>query len=199
MGSADLSSTLEPDTDARAGRSLQLSPRYVRFGPFQIDQQRQEVTRSGARLKLQGKVYQVLLALIEKPGEVVTREELRLRLWPADTHVNFDANVNTTVNKLRQALGDSSDQPLYIETIPRRGYCLVMQPEFSEVPMAPPPTVGPGTNGSAHIASPSGSSSGRRSDIWITIGVIALIIAGMLIGAGITRLWITHFGQSHGF
>ena len=90
--------------------------------------------RGGARLKLQGKVYQVLLTLLEKPGEVVTREELRLRLWPADTHVNYDANVNTTVNKLRQALGDSSDKPLYIETIPRKGYCLLVQPEVSDKP-----------------------------------------------------------------
>jgi DNA-binding winged helix-turn-helix (wHTH) protein len=199
MGSADLSSTLEPETDARAGRVLQLSLRYVRFGPFQIDQQRQEVTKSGSRLKLQGKVYQVLLALIEKQGEVVTREELRVRLWPADTHVNFDANVNTTVNKLRQALGDSSDQPLYIETIPRRGYCLVVQPEFSEVPTAPLPPAGPGANGNAHAPSSSGSPARSKTDIWITVGVIALIIAGMLIGAGITRLWITHFGPSHGF
>jgi DNA-binding winged helix-turn-helix (wHTH) protein len=198
MGSADLSSTLEPETDARAGRTLQLSQRYVRFGPFQVDQQRQEVTKSGSRLKLQGKVYQVLLALIEKQGEVVTREELRLRLWPADTHVNFDANVNTTVNKLRQALGDSSDQPLFIETIPRRGYCLVVQPEFSDMPMAALPPVGPGANGYAHSA-PSASSGRSKTDIWVTVGVIALIIAGMLIGAGITRLWITHFSPTHGF
>jgi DNA-binding winged helix-turn-helix (wHTH) protein len=198
MGSADLSSTLEPETDARAGRTLQLSLRYVRFGPFQIDQQRQEVSKSGSRLKLQGKVYQVLVALIEKQGEVVTREELRLRLWPADTHVNFDANVNTTVNKLRQALGDSSDQPLYIETIPRRGYCLVVQPEFSDLPMSPVPSVGPGANGNIHAA-PSGSALRGKADMWITVGVIALIIAGMLLGAGITRLWITHFGPAHGF
>src|SRR6478736_8679795 len=150
MGSADFSSTLEPETAARAGASQgssQLNARYIRFGPFQVDQQRQEVTKSGSRLKLQGKVYQVLLALIEKQGEVVTREDLRLRLWPADTHVNFDANVNTTVNKLRQALGDSSDQPLYIETIPRRGYCLVVQPEFSDLPMVPLPGPGASSNG----------------------------------------------------
>ena len=67
-----------------------------------------------------------MLALIEKQGEVVTREEIRVRLWPADTHVNCDANVNTIVKKLRQALGDSFDQPLYIETLPRKGYALIV-------------------------------------------------------------------------
>src|SRR5258708_5165704 len=124
-------SMLEPDEPAAWERILLSSGRYVNFGPFRIDQQRQEVTREGSRLKLQGKVYQILLTLLEKPGEVVTREELRARLWPADTHVNYDANVNTTVNKLRQALGDSSDKPIYIETIPRKGYCLLVQPEVS--------------------------------------------------------------------
>src|SRR5580698_4212231 len=112
-------------------------PRFLRFGPFQVDRQRQEVTENGSRLKLQGKVYQVLLALLDKPGEVVTREELRQRLWPADTHVNYDANVNTTVNKLRQVLGDSTDKPLYIETIPRKGYCLLVTSEASDVPCGP--------------------------------------------------------------
>ena len=156
-----------------------------------MDQQRQEVTRSGARLKLQGKVYQVLLALIEKPGEVVTREELRMRLWPADTHVNYDANVNTTVNKLRQALGDSTEKPVYIETIPRKGYSLLVRPEISD------------KSGNSHAAQPAGlpapakeslsrlpGFSLSRSDLWTILAVIGLILAGMLLGAGITRLWI---------
>src|SRR6202521_2626927 len=135
--SPEVISMREPDEPASSERVLLSSGRYVLFGPFRIDQQRQEVTRNGARLKLQGKVYQVLLTLLEKPGEVVTREELRMRLWPADTHVNYDANVNTTVNKLRQALGDSSEKPLYIETIPRKGYCLLVQPEVSHKPAHP--------------------------------------------------------------
>src|SRR4051812_32620161 len=193
MGSVDFSSTLEPETAPRAGSGAadQLASRYIRFGPFQVDQHRQEVTKSGSRLKLQGKVYQGLLALIEKQGEVVTREELRMRLWPADTHVNYDANVNTTVNKLRQALGDSSDQPLYIETVPRRGYCLVVQPECSDMP-----AVSASVAQHAEVSEASGASEGharRKSDIWITAGVVALIIAGMLLGAAITRLWISHF------
>jgi DNA-binding winged helix-turn-helix (wHTH) protein len=179
--------------------------RYVLFGPFQVDQHRQEVTRNGTKVKLQGKVYQVLLALLEKPGEVVTREELRVRLWPAETHVNYDANVNTTVNKLRQALGDSSDKPLYIETIPRKGYSLVIQPEVSDKPVAPVPAPASGSqNGSSAAlqAAPERKPSSRewtRSDMWVAFGVIGLILAGMLLGAGITRLWISHFGGAPGF
>jgi DNA-binding winged helix-turn-helix (wHTH) protein len=192
----DLSSTLEPETASGTSSSLQLASRYIRFGPFQVDQQRQEVTKNGARLKLQGKVYQVLLALIEKQGDVVTREEIRFRLWPADTHVNYDANVNTTVNKLRQALGDSSDKPLYIETIPRKGYCLVTQPEFADVPMIAATAPASAPDGRP---SPSKAESGKpKSEIWITLGVIGLIIAGMLLGAGITRLWIFHFAPGAG-
>jgi DNA-binding winged helix-turn-helix (wHTH) protein len=192
----DLSSTLEPETAPGTGRTLQLTSRYIRFGPFQVDQQRQEVAKNGVRLRLQGKVYQVLLALIEKQGEVVTREELRVRLWPADTHVNYDANVNTTVNKLRQALGDSSDKPLYIETIPRKGYCLIVPLEFAEVPMIAA-AVSTGAPNEKPNASKRGSGT-PESDIWITLGVIGLILAGMLLGAGITGLWIAHFAWSWG-
>jgi DNA-binding winged helix-turn-helix (wHTH) protein len=193
----DLSSMIEPDAAAAASRMLSLPSRYIRFGPFQVDQQRQEVTKSGSRLKLQGKVYQVLLALVEKQGEVVTREELRARLWPADTHINYDANVNTTVNKLRQALGDSSEQPLYIETIPRKGYCLVVQPEFADLPVTP--LVVHGTSPAARTQAGKSRAPRQSSDMWITIGVIALILAGMLLGAGITRLWIAHFAPGGGF
>lgn len=187
----DLTSMIEPDAAAGAGRILPLPSRYIRFGPFQIDQQRQEVTKNGSRLKLQGKVYQVLIALVEKQGDVVTREELRIRLWPAESQVNYDANVNTTVNKLRQALGDASDKPLYIETVPRKGYCLVVQPEFADAPL--PSAVVP-------VSSPNGNGLSKespavRSELWITLGVVALIAAGMLLGAFITRLWIAHFAQ----
>jgi len=189
--SPEVISMREPDEPTISERTILASGRYIFFGPFRVDQQRQEVTRAGARLKLQGKVYQVLLALIEKPGEVVTREELRTRLWPADTHVNYDANVNTTVNKLRQALGDSSEKPMYIETIPRKGYSLLVQPEISD------------RSGNSVAAQPEESSVPARdaaskltgfpfskSDLWTILGVIGLILAGMLLGAGITRLWI---------
>jgi DNA-binding winged helix-turn-helix (wHTH) protein len=186
--SPEVISMREPDEPTTSERVLLSSGRYVHFGPFRIDQQRQEVTRDGSRLKLQGKVYQVLLTLLEKPGEVVTREELRFRLWPADTHVNYDANVNTTVNKLRQALGDSTDKPLYIETIPRKGYCLLVQPEVTDKP----PLRITQNELSADSARNSGTLSFSKSDVWVILGVIGLILAGMLLGAGITRLWISH-------
>ena len=191
--------TLDTGMEERPNFAPPSGPRFVRFGPFQVDQHRQEVTKNGSRLKLQGKVYQVLVALLEKPGEVVTREELRQRLWPADTHVNYDANVNTTVNKLRQVLGDSTDKPLYIETIPRKGYCLVVASESSDVPDAAlAPVAVPETT--APTASPvvTGPPASTRSGFWIPIGVVGLILAGMLLGAGITitTLWISHFAQS---
>ena len=191
--------TMDTGMEERANFSPPSGPRFVRFGPFQVDQQRQEVTKNGTRLKLQGKVYQVLVALLEKPGEVVTREGLRQRLWPADTHVNYDANVNTTVNKLRQVLGDSTDKPLYIETIPRKGYCLVMPSEASDVPGVPltPNAV---TENVSALAAPvlTEEPEHARSGFWIPIGVVGLILAGMLLGAGITitTLYISHFAQA---
>ena len=168
--------------------------RYIRFGPFQVDQRRQEVTKGGYRLKLQGKVYEVLLALLEKQGEVVTREEIRARLWPTDVHVSYYANVNTNVNKLRQALGDSSE--LYIETIPRKGYCLVLRPEFADVPL--PPAVMPDGSPNGYAHGSKSSSAPRNSQIWITFGVVALILAGMLLGALVTLLRIAHFAPFSG-
>jgi len=183
----------EPDSPTIPGPGLLSSGRYIHFGPFRIDQQRHEVTRDGTRLKLQRKVYQTLLTLLEKPGEVVTREELRMRLWPADTHVNYDANVNTTVNKLRIALGDSSDKPLYVETIPRKGYSLLVQPEITN---GAGTTYGPQISSSGeHAEEPSyraGIFKFSKSDLWVVLGAIGLILTGMLLGAGFMRLWMNH-------
>ena len=196
--------TMDTGMEDRSNFEPPSGPRFVRFGPFQVDQERQEITRDGLRIKLQGKVYQVLVALLDKPGEVVTREELRQRLWPADTHVNYDANVNTTVNKLRQVLGDSTDKPLYIETIPRKGYCLVVPSEASDVNNAPRTpdgvraenTLAPVATTAAPVLNTDAPPA--RSGFWIPIGVVGLILAGMLLGAGITltTLMISHFAQT---
>lgn len=190
---SEVMSMQEPDNPVIPGSSLLSSGRYIHFGPFRIDQQRQEVTRNGARLKLQGKVYQTLLTLLEKPGEVVTREELRARLWPADTHVNYDANVNTTVNKLRMALGDSSDKPLYVETIPRKGYSLLVQPEISNRVANPHAAHRAASGEEAQEPAPvEAVFKLSKSDLWVVLSAIGLILTGMLIGAGIMRLWMNH-------
>jgi DNA-binding winged helix-turn-helix (wHTH) protein len=163
--------------------------RYVRFGMFYLDLQKEELCKDGTWIKLQGKVYQALLVLIEKPGEVVTREALRARLWPSDTHVNYDANVNTTVNKLRQVLGDSPEQPAFVDTIPRKGYSFVAKVEYvnqAAALQALPPE-------ESALAAADQDHSSRRpwylpafpNSKWFTAGVVALVIAGMLFGAAL--------------
>jgi TolB-like protein/DNA-binding winged helix-turn-helix (wHTH) protein/Tfp pilus assembly protein PilF len=94
----------------------------VRFGAFELDLRVGDLRKKGVRIKLQEQPFQVLAALLQHPGEVVTREELRSAIWPVDTFVDFDNGLNTAVNKLREALGDSADSPRFIETLPRRGY-----------------------------------------------------------------------------
>jgi DNA-binding winged helix-turn-helix (wHTH) protein len=98
------------------------SPRLTRFGQFELDLRTAEVYKEGKRIKLQEQPCKVLALLIERPGELVSREELRKKLWPNDTFVDFDHGVNIAINKLRDALGDSPEEPRFIETLPRRGY-----------------------------------------------------------------------------
>jgi DNA-binding winged helix-turn-helix (wHTH) protein len=96
-----------------------------RFGPFELDTQCGQLRREGVGLKLQGQPVQILEILLEHPGQLVTREELRERLWTSDTFVDFDHSLNTAIKKLRLVLGDEADTPHYIDTLPRRGYRFV--------------------------------------------------------------------------
>src|SRR5215472_18218443 len=105
----------------------------VRFGAFEVDLQARELRKRGLRLKLQEKPFQVLEMLLERPGQVVTREDLRKRLWP-DIHVGFDRSLNTAINTLRRALGDSPDNPRFLETHSRRGYRFIAPIEVAEMP-----------------------------------------------------------------
>src|SRR5215831_19913994 len=100
--------------------------KVLRFGVFEVDLQAGELRKAGLRVKLQEQPLQLLAALLQRPGEVVTREDLRQKLWPADTFVDFDHSLNSAVKKLRQALGDDPNNPRFIETIPRRGYRLIV-------------------------------------------------------------------------
>jgi DNA-binding winged helix-turn-helix (wHTH) protein len=97
-------------------------PAVRRFGAFEINLQSGELRKNGMRLRLSGQSFQVLTILIERAGEVITREELHSKLWPADTFVDFDHGLNNAVARIREVLNDSSDTPRYVETIPRRGY-----------------------------------------------------------------------------
>ena len=92
----------------------------VRFGIFELDLVVGELRKSGVRIRLQEQPLQVLAMLLERPGDVVTRDELRQKLWPADTFVDFDHSLNTAVNKIREALGDSASSPRFVETLARR-------------------------------------------------------------------------------
>ena len=117
-----------------------------KFDDFEADLRAAELRRSGTRLKLQLQPFQVLVALLERPKEVVTREELRQRLWPQDTFVDFDHGLNTAMVKLRDVLGDSASSPKYIETIAKRGYRFLGGPEavFDQPPaMAAQPAIAP--------------------------------------------------------
>ena len=98
------------------------SAKIAQFGVFELDLSAGELRKNGAKLRLQEQPFQVLALLLERAGDVVTREELRQKLWPADTFVDFDHSLNTAVNKLREVLGDSASSPRYIETLARRGY-----------------------------------------------------------------------------
>src|SRR5262249_9687580 len=159
--------------------------RFLSFGSFTVDLKREELFKDGTRIKLPGKVYQTLVALLERPGEVLSRDDLRIKLWPEGTHVNYDANVNTTVNKLRLALGDSPDKPIYVETIPRQGYSFVG---------AVSPGLANSRNGHARglelveasnstNAALPGNSISTRGSHWFVAGIVALVLAGVLFGA----------------
>jgi cholera toxin transcriptional activator len=125
----------------------QNNSRIARFGEFELDLAAGELRKKGRKLRLQEQPFQILALLLERSGDVVTRDELRQKLWAADTFVDFDHGLNTAVNKLREVLGDSASSPRYIETLARRGYRFIaplqkdvqpdpQQPVLPAVPMA---------------------------------------------------------------
>jgi TolB-like protein/DNA-binding winged helix-turn-helix (wHTH) protein len=160
--------------------SQSATPRQILcFGSFEVDLGSRELRRQGLKISLQDQPFRLLALLLERAGEVVTREELRDKLWPADTFVDFDHGLNTAVRKLREALGDSAETPRYVETLARRGYRFV-------APLAEP---GPGAqlahSADADVASPSPPTtrlppSARR----------ALVIAAVLSSAALVAHWV---------
>src|SRR5260370_12848596 len=112
----------------------------LRFGVFEVDVRAGELRKQGVRIKLQEQPFHVLTVLLQRPDEVVTREELRSENWPADTFVDFDNSLNTAINKLREALGDSADNPRFIETLPRRGHRFIAPLTGVDGTTSPTPT-----------------------------------------------------------
>lgn len=126
--------------------------RRMRFGAFEVDMRSGELHKHGIRLKLQEQPFQVLALLLEHPGDVVTREELRQKLWPADTFVDFDTGLNSAIKKLRDVLGDSADNPRFIETFPRRGYRFKALLSHIAPSLAPPLRASSGVSSEDKIA-----------------------------------------------
>jgi TolB-like protein/DNA-binding winged helix-turn-helix (wHTH) protein/Tfp pilus assembly protein PilF len=146
-------------------------PRRLRFGVFEVDLRTGELTKRGARVRLQGQPFQVLAALLEKPGELVTREELRSRIWPR-TIVDFDHGLNKAISKIRDALGDSGDNPRFVETVARRGYRFLADVAAIESPDRPS-EAGPGG-----IAGPFDAPAPRtRSRLSMTLVGVAAVLA----------------------
>jgi len=109
--------------------------RVVRFGVFEVDLEQRELRRSGLRVRLQDQPFQLLAALLERPGEIVTREELRSELWRGDTFVDFDHSLNAAIKRLRDALGDSAENPRFVETVARRGYRFIAPVNGRAIPV----------------------------------------------------------------
>jgi TolB-like protein/DNA-binding winged helix-turn-helix (wHTH) protein/Tfp pilus assembly protein PilF len=148
--------------------------RIVRFGAFEFDQRVGELRKHGLRIKLQGQPVDVLLILLERPGEVVTRDELQKRLWAVDTYVDFEHSLNAAIKRLRAALGDSAEAPRFVETIPRRGYRFI-------APLSqPPPSVPP--------APTQGQKPARRRLFVLAAAATAVIALLSIIGMKLPAL-----------
>jgi len=145
-------------------------PGQIRFGAFEVDLRAGELRRNGSKVKLQEQPFQVLAMLLERVGEVVPREELQKKLWPADTFVDFDHGLNKAINKIRQALGDSAESPRYVETLGRRGYRFIAPVDVVDrPPLEPPGTV-------------AGGRRWSRSRAW-KIAAFALALSVALVAA----------------
>ncbi len=148
--------------------------RRVRFGAFEADLDTGELRKHGLKIKLQDQPFQVLALLLERPGEAVTREELRRKLWPADTFVDFDVGLNAVIKRLRDALGDTAESSRYIETLPRRGYRFLAAVE--SMPSASHHDL---TVHTEHAAEPPpvALTARRPARLWIAAGALAAILA----------------------
>src|SRR5438445_4966617 len=137
--------------------AIPVRARRVCFGAFEADLRSGELRKHGRRIKLQDQPLQVLALLLEHLGDLVTREELRQKLWPADTFIDFDVGLNSAIKRLRDALGDSAESPRFVETLPRRGYRFIASVEDAIPVIAPGPlpSIGAGQAEAASVRKPA--------------------------------------------
>jgi DNA-binding winged helix-turn-helix (wHTH) protein/TolB-like protein len=161
-----------------------------RFGLFELDPARGTLKRQGENIRLQSQPYRVLVVLLENAGQVVSREQLRERLWPSDTYVEFDGSLNAALKRLRATLGDSADNPIFIETVPRQGYRFIAPVSYGpnvrseEIAVqAPLAEILPGTG-----ASPQ-SSDPRPWHAFLWVGTVAIVVL-------VAALWASRFSRT---
>jgi len=153
--------------------SLKSQPATIlRFGAFELDLRAGELRKKGVRIKLQEQPLQVLTVLLQHTGEVVSREQLRSQIWPSDTFVDFDNSLNTAINKLREALGDSSNSPRFIETLPRRGYRFVAPVTSND-----------------QKASATGAVAVSHPRRWKIVVPVSILLAAGLLSGGLIWRW----------
>jgi DNA-binding winged helix-turn-helix (wHTH) protein len=150
------------------------SRRMVRFGVYELDLASGELRKGGLKIRLSGQPFQVLAMLLERSGQVVTREELQKKLWPEGTFVDFDHSLNTAINKIREALGDSAENPRFVETLSRRGYRFIASVEsIGPSVAAAKPELAPSEQTDSLVGEPIAGSSGRLEPIESTQAVPA--------------------------
>src|SRR5579862_2435856 len=157
---------------------MNTSSRNASFGPYSLDVRSGELKKFGTRVKIGEQAFQILCSLLDAPGEMVSREELRARLWPGDTFVDFDHGLNSAVQRLRDCLADTAENPQWVETVPRRGYRFLGKVEWgnglraeSDVVSVP---VQPAATASAHAEERAALAAPRRSGVKWLAGVVAM-------------------------
>jgi TolB-like protein/DNA-binding winged helix-turn-helix (wHTH) protein/Flp pilus assembly protein TadD len=162
--------------------------RIIKFGVFELDLRTEELRKRGLKLPLNGQPIQILIMLTQRPGELVPREQLRERLWSADTYVDFEQGLNAAVKRLRQALNDSAENPRFVETLPRRGYRFIAQVESVDVSRQQPaePHIPPSANIPESVGFPKEAQPRNQFTLLVIAGLALVGILGLL-------AWMVYF------
>jgi TolB-like protein/DNA-binding winged helix-turn-helix (wHTH) protein/Flp pilus assembly protein TadD len=170
----------------------------LRFGDFEVDLHTGDLRKHGHRIRLQEKPFQILSLLLERAGEVVTRDELRQRLWPADTFVDFDANLNTSLNRLRQALGDTANEQNFIRTVPRQGYRFIATITKIEEPVEAP--VPRPDAAAARVAPETAPKQRMHAGSFSSPGLRFILTGGILLALAVSAIayfwWAGHSAEA---